>query len=123
MSSKKGEKYLNDGLLTKITCCGEQSDLLVSLISTGLGRKTVEQLFLLIIYTNFADEGLQAWHERLPKKGVLQWLDSLDLMAEQNLEGHGAQSEIFCFIIYEMNIKVNTLEYDNEINKVYASHI
>lgn len=72
---------------------------------------------------NFADGGLQAWYERLPKKGVLQWLDSLDLMAEQNLEGHGAQSEIFCFIIYEINIKVNTLEYDNEINKVHASHI
>lgn len=47
--------------------CGEQSDMLVSLISTGFGKGGVEQL---IFYTNLMDGGLQAWYERMPKEGV-----------------------------------------------------
>ncbi|EOB07773.1 hypothetical protein Anapl_12657 [Anas platyrhynchos] len=41
---------------------------------------------------DFVDGRLQAWCERLPKKGVLYWWDGPVLAAEQNLEGHSAQT-------------------------------
>lgn len=67
--------------------------------------------------------GLQAWWERLLKEGVLCWQDGPVLVVEQDLEGHGALSKTFCFIICKINIKVNNPGYDNELNEEYAKHI
>lgn len=38
------------------------------------------------------DGVLQTWYERIPKEGVLCWWEGPVLVAEQNLEGHGAES-------------------------------
>ena len=45
------------------------------------------------------------------------------MLSTQNLEGHGARSEPFCFIIHEMSIKVDTSKYDIELKGVQAKHI